>query len=1563
MEFCVLGNLEARRAGVSVSLGSLRQRSLLALLLMHANTVVSTDSILDELWGDDLGTDRQNSLWVHVSNLRSALEPDRPRRSEGTIVLTRPPGYVVQIGAGQLDAWRFEELLQEGRDLLEPDSAAASMVIGEALAMWRGRAYEEFTYHAFAQAEVARLEELRLEAVELRLDADLRRGLASQLVGELEGLVRTHRQRERLTALLMVALYRSGRTSDALRAYQRLRLVLADEVGIDPGPDLKELETRILAGDAALQAGVSATQPRTRLAVRGYELRERLGEGALGPAFRAYQPLVGREVAVRVVRAELADDPDFIRRFEAQGELVARLEHPHIVPVYDYWREPGAAYLVTRLFGRGSLDDALQAAALEPQRAGQLVRDVASALSMAHSRGVVHGAVMPSSILIDDEGRGYIGAFANLGDSGLGPDPLSVEPPYAPPECIAGGPVTPRSDVYGLGFVLSAALGQQPPGAFADVIAHATAEDPGDRFPSMALFVAAVDAALGTTALTTPVVIENPYKGLHPFEEADAPLFFGRDRIVERLLNRIGDGGHRGRLVVLVGPSGSGKSSIVRAGLIPALRRGAAPGSAEWFLTHMTPGAEPFESLAESLLRVAVDPPSDLRGQLLHSTAGFRHAVRDVLPDPDAQLLLVIDQFEELFTQASDRSARDFLGALVEAVREPGSRVRIVVALRADFYDRPLVHPTLGELVRRGTEVVTPMTAQELERAINGPAEQNGVRFEPSLLAEMVAEVSDRPGALPLLQFALSELFDRRSGSLIDLETYRDMGGVSGALVHTAESLFQAFDGEAKWTARQILLRLVVIADDSTQIARRRVQRQELLGLRNAAVDAVLERFEHHRLLTFDRDPGSRAPTVEVAHEALLTEWARLHNWIEEARDDLRHRRQLTRRADEWVGGDKDDAYLLRGTQLERFAAWAAVTDLAIAPSERALIEASRQRHDDERSDKAHRLRHEQELRRTARRRAQLIAAIGAVLVVVVALASFALVQRRDAERLSNEAAALADARRLARDAAVVANDDPELAMLVALQSLEESARAGIGAPVDSEEALHWALQAARIPYPVEDAPFETRIGPRGITGIYRLPLPDLVALVRANVDRPLTPAECTRFEIDPCPSNGEGLASPASAGSRTVPAELAARPPRSGADAPLAGTTIVLADFGDPDEATQAVQARFQEVTGIRVVYRSRFPNDLAPDVLDRDPPDVIAVPAPQFRDPATTDVLVDLASYVDVGAAREHWGDYLVGVAVHDGRLLGLPSSLGVKGLVWYPKAAFAAAGYTIPHTWDELIGLSNRIVADGGTPLCMGLESGGDGAWPATDWVEALVLRVGGVDLYDGWMAHEIPFTDPRIAEATARFGQVMFAEGFVRGGPQASARQTIFEAFDPMLDQPPGCWFSYSADYFPNLAREGAVAGVDYDFFVLPPLRPGGDAPVFGEASMLAAVTDRPEVREFLRHMMDPDAIAAWAASTSDIVIPAHVDLNTSSCADPRGDPRTNDLRIRLCEATRQTVAAGLFRFDASDLMPPEIGLPAMPGERGQFLQGMLDYVNEGQQSLAEVLANIDAAWPP
>ncbi|NNE11960.1 MAG: protein kinase [Ilumatobacter sp.] len=583
MEFRVLGTTEVLRDGVPVDLGPYRQRALVSLLLTEPNTVFSTDRIIDALWGDDVATDRQNALWVYVSGVRKALEPGREKRSEGTILLTRSPGYLVQVGDDELDSLQFERLLAEGRALVHTDPAAAGLVLGEALASWRGRPFEEFTYESWAQPAINRLEGLRLEAVEARIDADLLRGMSRELVSELESLVREHPLQERFTGQLMLALYRSGRQADSLRSYQLLRARLGEELGIEPSPETRRLEEQIVTGDDALTVGprarVAGAGPEPGLAVRGYELRDRLGERGSGVLYRAFQPTVGREVAVKVIRAELANDPTFIRRFEAEAQLVARLEHPHIVPLYDYWREPDAAYLVMRLMKGGTLAGLLAERALTPEETARLVDQIGSALATAHRAGVVHGEVGADNILIDDDVNAYLSDFA-----------------------IAERAGSSAADVAGLATVVTNALTGLPGeidqlrGGLStpvrDAVDRAISDDPGERYESVIAFAAALREALGDETSDVAVDVENPYKGLRSFGSADATDFFGRERLVERLLARLGEPGPRSRCVAVVGPSGSGKSSVVKAGLLPAIRDDALAGG--WFTIEMTPAPHPF---------------------------------------------------------------------------------------------------------------------------------------------------------------------------------------------------------------------------------------------------------------------------------------------------------------------------------------------------------------------------------------------------------------------------------------------------------------------------------------------------------------------------------------------------------------------------------------------------------------------------------------------------------------------------------------------------------------------------------------------------------------------------------------------------------------------------------------------------------------------------------------------------------------------------------------------------------------------------------------------------------
>ena len=271
MEFQMLGPLEVRREGKRVALGAAKQRALLAILLVRANELVSSDRLIEELWPVPPET-AANTLQVYVGKLRKALEPERKRGAPGELLLTRAPGYMLRVEPHELDADHFERLLSEGRAAGEAkEHTTAARKLHRALELWRGPALADFTYDPFAQAEIARLEELRLDAVEERLDADLALGGATELVGELEALVRDNPLRERLRGQLMLALYRSGRQADALDVYRQTRETLDEELGLTPSRPLQRLQTAILRQEPALEVSIEAAAAERSTSVKGLE--------------------------------------------------------------------------------------------------------------------------------------------------------------------------------------------------------------------------------------------------------------------------------------------------------------------------------------------------------------------------------------------------------------------------------------------------------------------------------------------------------------------------------------------------------------------------------------------------------------------------------------------------------------------------------------------------------------------------------------------------------------------------------------------------------------------------------------------------------------------------------------------------------------------------------------------------------------------------------------------------------------------------------------------------------------------------------------------------------------------------------------------------------------------------------------------------------------------------------------------------------------------------------------------------------------------------------------------
>ncbi|MCI0634612.1 MAG: protein kinase [Actinobacteria bacterium] len=1083
MEFRVLGSVEVVEQGNgAISLGGPRQRAVLAHLLLRANYLVPTEVLIDEVWGDEPPESARNALQAYASHLRKAIGPGRLEGSRA--------GYVLRADPSEVDTIRFQSLLRDAQRLMPIDPKAAVAAFDQALSLWRGPAFGDLAPEPSLRAEAARLDELRLGAMEDRIEALLTIGVHDQVIGELEGLTARHPLRERLWGQLILALYRSGRQAEALAAYQRAREVLADELGIDPSPDLRRLHERVLQQSPDLDIGGAP--------LRGYRLLERVGTGSFGTVWRAIQPEIGRDVAVKAIHPHLANDPNFIRRFETEAQLVARLEHPHIVPLYDYWREPGGAYLVMRFLRGGNLAETLDTSTFEIERAGRLMDQVSGGLATAHRQGIVHRDVKPSNILLDDEGNAYLADFGIAKDLSA---PEMTEPGalkgsllYLAPEQIRGGPITPRTDVYALGILLYEVLvGEHPfrdipdlavyerqlreplpsargrrtdlPPAADDVIATATAKDPDLRFPDATALGAAIRGALSpshvSVTVSTPFETRNPYKGLRPFDETDAHDFYGREAFVERLLKRWSHPGSRARFLAVVGPSGSGKSSVVRAGFLPALRRGEIEGSGEWFISELVPGRHPMEELEAALLRVASRPPAGLLQLLESGPRGLLQAVDRVVPE-GSELILFVDQFEEAFTLTEDESERSLLlESLRVAAADPASRIRIVATLRADFYDRPLNYPRFGPLLGANTEVMTPLAPDELEQAIVRPAGSVGLRVEPALVAQVASDVAEQPGALPLVQYALTELFEHRDDGRLTLAAYRDIGGVGGALAARGEQLYAARDPVGREAIRQLFLRLVTLGEGVAD-TRRRVPLSELSAIEvdPEAMQAGLDAFGRHRLLTFDRDPATREPTVEVAHEALLRSWPRLHEWIDSAREDVRTLRRLSDARTEWDRGEREPSFLLRGSRLDQLESWVEGTDLAVGRAELGYLRASATKRGEEQAAEAARRDHERALERRSVKRLRGLVAVLAVAALVAG--TLTVIARNQSDRAGRESR-IAAARELAAASVASLEEDAERSVLLAIEAIETTRDADGTVLREAKEALHRAVVASRI--------------------------------------------------------------------------------------------------------------------------------------------------------------------------------------------------------------------------------------------------------------------------------------------------------------------------------------------------------------------------------------------------------------------------------------------------------------------------------------------------------------------
>ncbi len=554
-----------------------------------------------------------------------------------------------------------------------------------------------------------------------------------------------------------------------------------------------------------------------------------------------------------------------------------------------------------------------------------------------------------------------------------------------------------------------------------------------------------------------------PYPGLAAFNVTDAFWFHGRERLIATMVNRLRERLHGSSPLMVVGASGAGKSSVLRAGLIPELDTGglAEPGSQDWPREIMTPGQFPLRDLAIRLATLAelpasvvldelsADPgrtPLIIRQALLTRGERRRHGVVTITPSLRGgrgaadetrtmrRLVLVIDQFEEIFTQCHDGIERllfvDAMCAAAHGTRDDPPAALVVIGLGAGFIEHCTAHPEL-EPALRDQLIVGPMNGQELHAAIQLPARDAGLTVEEGLAATMLSDLGAvvsqdadafatyDPGTLPLLAHALRETWERRADGRLTITAYADAGGIKQAVAKKADEVYDAFDSDGKRVARQLLLHMVAVRE-GTEETRRRMRRDALLAeLPTANVETaerVLDRLEKERLVTADQD------TVQIAHEALLRYWPLLSGWLEENRAWLRVQQRLTDHAHEWDDHDRHPDRLLHGTQLSAVHGQLdAARRNELGKLEAAFLHAS-----------------ERLQARTERARRAFVAVLAVAVVVAAGFAFAAQANSRAARRqqaIAQSQRAIAQSRQLAAEADTLRASDPEISLLLSLEA------------------------------------------------------------------------------------------------------------------------------------------------------------------------------------------------------------------------------------------------------------------------------------------------------------------------------------------------------------------------------------------------------------------------------------------------------------------------------------------------------------------------------------------------
>ncbi len=801
---------------------------------------------------------------------------------------------------------------------------------------------------------------------------------------------------------------------------------------------------------------VTDAAPRPGTRIHQYELIKLLEAGGMGMVFLARDLRLGRRVAIKFLQA---NQPERTRRILVEARATARCQHDNIVVIHDVGEHGGSPYLVLEYLDGRPLDALIEDGQRLPYaRAIDITCSILRALACAHEAGIVHRDLKPGNIFVTEAGTikvldfgiakvlqparppGRVPAAGQpptlelVGDSRPptvdvvcereSDDRVMGTLPYMSPEQWGIGiEVDHLTDIWACGLLLHQMICGRLPLQLGQIIKTAALELPMPsmaeaappgvpheliqvvdrcllkhkdlRWQSAADLLAALTAFLPGRRTIELQLDERPYAGLSSFQERDAGKFFGRNREIAEMLARIRDR----PVMTVVGGSGTGKSSFVRAGVVPALKRSGEP----WEVLVVRPGHQPVSALAamiQPMLSGADHLAGDVEVQrklvetLRREPGHLGYVLRLRARRDGRRVLLFIDQLEELYTQTPDPAERAAFTACLSAVADDAtSPLRVVLSIRSDFLDRIAEDRRFFGELTQGLFFLGPPSRDGLRDAIANPAEMAGFQVEPAVVDDMLAHLETTPGALPLLQFAAARLWDARDKArrLLAHASYAAMGGVAGALASHADRVVSDLGPERAPLIRTILLRLV-----TAERTRAIVPLTELRALSREARDVrwLIDQMVDARLLVVQTLEGGAGSTVELVHESLVHGWPALRRWLDEHQDDAALVEQLRTAARQWSAKGRDPGLVWRGDIAGEVRKLRARYEGPLADIERAFLEAVAD--------------HAEAARR--RRRALSSGAFALLSLVVVVATALAVVFQRASAREKQHSAELARA-------------------------------------------------------------------------------------------------------------------------------------------------------------------------------------------------------------------------------------------------------------------------------------------------------------------------------------------------------------------------------------------------------------------------------------------------------------------------------------------------------------------------------------------------------------------------